>query len=327
MSRASEANASGRPAPSPGDAPLPGSSDRQDFAWLIVLGAIWGSAFPVIRLGLLAGAAPFALGAVRFSIAAAVMAAIAFARRERGPTRRNALVLLTVGGVFFIGTYAAFLNTGEEGVSGGLAAILVGTLPLWTALLGFLLLPEERVGWLGAIGLAAGFGGLLVLFLPAVETGALSNALAEVWVVCAALTGAAGAILLRRMLAGPPGGWGLTLQFSAAALFLAALALAPGSDRAFPLNAGAVGSAMYLGLVASVGGYGIYFGLLHRTGALRANLVAYVNPLAGVLIGIALLGERIGVDELAGFALVLLGLFLFHRERLRAVARARTAAS
>jgi probable blue pigment (indigoidine) exporter len=300
------------------------SADRRDFGWLIVLGAVWGSAFPVIRLGLLAGASPFGLGAVRFALAAAVMAAIAAARRDRAPDRRSALILVTVGGVGFIGTYAAFLNSGEEAVSGGLAAILVGTLPLWTALLGFAFLPEERVGRLGAVGLAAGFGGLLVLFLPAFEAGAFSNAVAEAEVVGAAITGAAGAIALRRLQSGPPGGWGLTLQFAAAAALLGTLAFLPGSGWAFPVNAGTLGSAAYLACAASVGGYGIYFGLLHRTGALRANLVAYVNPLAGLLIGIALLGEGVGTYELAGFALVLLGLFLFHRERLVAT-RARSA--
>ncbi len=306
-------------------APVPGAtparpSDRADFGWLIVLGAVWGSAFPVIRLGLLDGASPFALGAVRFGLASAAMAAIAAARRDRFPDRRSALILFTVGGIGFIGTYAAFLNSGEEGVSGGLAAILVGSLPLWTALLGFAFLPNERVGRLGAVGLAAGFAGLLVLFLPAIETGAFSNALAEVEVVGAAITGAAGAIALRRLQHGPPGGWGLTLQFSAAALLLAGLAFLPGSRWAFPVNDGTLGAAVYLAGAASVGGYGIYFMLLHRTGALRANLVAYVNPLAGVLIGIALLGEGVSLYELAGFALVLLGLFLFHRERLAAAA-------
>ncbi len=292
-------------------------SGRSDLGWLILLGALWGSAFPVIRLGLLAGASPFALGAVRFGVAAAVMAGIAALRRERFPGARKLAVLASVGGALFIGAYAAFLNTGEQTVPGGLAAVLVGTIPLWTALFGLVALPEERVGRLGGLGLGAGFAGLLVLFLPAVESGVFSNLLGEVWVLGAALAGTLGAILLRRLLQEPPGTWGLTVQFAVAAAVLAALTALPGAGRAFPVNPGTLFSVLYLALGASVGGYAIYFGLLHRVGALGANLVAYVNPLAGVLIGIVLLGESVTAAELGGFALVLVGLFLFQREKFR----------
>ncbi len=292
-------------------------SDRTDLGWLVFLGALWGSAFPVIRLGLLAGASPFALGAVRFGVATVVMAGIAVLRRETFPSARKLAILATVGGVLFIAAYAAFLNTGEQTVPGGLAAVLVGTIPLWTALFGLVALPEERVGRLGSLGLGAGFAGLLVLFLPAVESGVFSDLLGELWVLGAALSGTLGAILLRRLLHEPPGTWGLTVQFAVAAGALAALAALPGAGRAFPLNQGTLSAVLYLALGASVGGYAIYFGLLHRVGALGANLVAYVNPLAGVLIGIVLLGESVTAAELGGFALVLVGLFLFQRERFR----------
>ncbi len=295
---------------------MPGSRGS-DVAWLVLLGAIWGSAFPVIRLGLLAGVSPLPLGAARFAVAAALVGALSLREKGSWPSRARLARLALFGGVVFVGGYAAFLNLGEQTISSGLSAILVGTLPLWTVLFGVALFGEGGVNRFGVLGISAGFAGLIVLFLPSVRTGFTAFTSGELWVVGAAVTAAVGTLLIRRYASGSPGTRGLAVEFAAAAVFLSLLSLVPGAGDALPLNGTTVFSILYLAVLPSALGFAIYFELLRRVGAVGANLVSYVNPLAGVLIGAVLLAERISPVEIAGFALVIGGLALFQWGRSR----------
>ncbi|HUI38692.1 MAG TPA: DMT family transporter, partial [Thermoplasmata archaeon] len=278
-----------------------------------LLGAIWGSAFPVIRYGLLAGAAPLAFGVARFAGAGGLMALIALAGRERAPDRRTLVLSAVLGGGVLIGAYAAFLYLGEEILPGGLSSVLVATVPLWSTLVGFGLLPHERLRAPGLVGLLIGFVGVTVLFLPDLVGGSGPSLEGAIFVLLAALSTAIGSVIVRRTLLAPTGGWGLTVEFGSASLLLGGLALAVPGEAALPLNAGVVGSLLYLALVPSVVGYSIYFRLLNRTGPNQANLVAYINPVAGLAISLLLLGEAITLSEIVGLLGIVAGLFLVQR--------------
>ncbi|MCI4362992.1 MAG: EamA family transporter [Thermoplasmata archaeon] len=285
-----------------------------DLGLIVLLGLIWGSAFVVIRVGLLAGASPLAFGFGRFAGATVVMALLAFLARERAPDRRTLLISALVGGAFFIGGYAAFLYLGEVVLSGGLSSVLVGTLPLWSALFGYGILPTERLGRSGTLGVGVGFVGLTVLFLPELAAGASGSVRAELLVIGAAVVGAGGSVLLRRWVHTPSGRWGLTSEFAAASVLLGVIAVAVPGQAALPLTPVVLVSLAYLIALPSIVGYTIYFGLLHRVGPSRANLVAYVNPLAGLAIGALLLSESVSLVEVAGFLLIASGLFLVQRD-------------
>ncbi len=63
-------------------------------------------------------------------------------------------------------------------------------------------------------------------------------------------------------------------------------------------------------MIPSAVGYTLYFYLHHRVGPGQSNLVAYINPVAALSIGTLLFGEPFEWWELAGFALILVGLTL-----------------
>ncbi len=297
-----------------GAAPSEGWTAR-DTALLVVLGAIWGSAFPVIRLGLLAGASPFAFGAARFALAAGITAMVAVARREPRPDGRTLALSAILGGGLLIGAYAGLLYVGEQTIGGGLAAVFVATLPIWTALVGFSILPGERFGSRGLAGTAVGFVGVVVLFLPDVLGRHGGEVGAAVLVLGAAVAASIGSILMRRSIRAAPTTWGLASEFALGALVLTIAAFVAGWP-ALPARPAVIGSLVYLVVGPSILGYGIYFGILHRAGPGRSNLVAYINPAFGVIVGLAL-GEALFPGELAGFALIVLGLALLQWDRAR----------
>lgn len=298
----------------PGAQPTAGpSAGSTDVALLLVLGAMWGSAFPVIRIGLLAGAAPFAFGAARYAIAAAAVVLLAVAARETLPGRRDLVVQALLGGGPLIGGYAAFLYTGEVGLGGGLAAILIATSPLATAAFSLVLLPGDRLGWLGGVGIVLGFLGVVVISIP-LGLGQIAGGLGDLLAVLAAgLIFSIGSVVLRRTIAAPTRSWALATQFAAGAAVLGLLAVAVPGEAALPLTPPVVASLAFLVILPSIVGYAIYFRLHHRAGPTRANVVSYVAPVAGLAVGVALGEETIAAAEIAGFALIVVGLYLLHR--------------
>ncbi len=288
-----------------------------DLGLLLLLGGLWGAAFPVIRWGLLAGASPFAFAAIRWAFAAVLMGSIAAVTRVPRPHGRDSVLLVVLGGGFLIGGYGGFLYWGEQGTPGGLSAVLIGTVPLASALLAYFVLPNERFTWRGSLGIALGFVGLVVLFLPDLVGGGSVSFTAELAVVAAAVTTAIGSVLIRRLVHAPADLWTLTAQFAFGGALLAMIALLVGQPLTLP-DVGTVWiSLAYLVVASSVAGYWIYFRLLHRVGPARTNVVTYVNPLAGIAVGAVLLSEAVGPYELAGFVVILAGLYLLQRDRLR----------
>ncbi|HZY92707.1 MAG TPA: EamA family transporter [Thermoplasmata archaeon] len=292
-------------------------SSHVDVALLLATGTLWGSAFIAIRAGILAGASPFLYAEVRLVLAAAIMAAVALANREARPPTRELVRSALLGALFLMGGYSLLLYWGEQSTPGSLATILVATAPLVSALFAYPLIPAERFGALGLSGILLGFVGVATIFLPRLSGSPEVDLLGALAVFGAGTLFAFGSVVLRRLGGGRQGYWHMTGQFAASAILVGGAVAATAGTERFPVTAITVGTVLYLAVGSSVLGYGLYFRLHHRVGPQQANAVAYVNPVVGVLLGIALLGESIAWFEVAGFALVVGGLALLHWERQR----------
>ena len=274
-----------------------------------MLGLIWGSAYPVIRFGIVSGATPIAFADVRYAVTAAAIAALAFATRVPRPSARS-LGLSAVIGLPIVGLYGLFLYVGEAFTSGGLASILIAVAPLMTVLFALPVLPGESLKKAGYLGLVFGFAGVLVLVFPPPGVVLVTNLWGPVLVLAAAASFAIGSVLLRAKRPEGETLWGVSVQFAVATVFLLIVLPIAEPSSALPLSRNVLASLAYLVLVPSVTGYALYFALHHRIGPGRANVVAYVNPIAAVSIGTILFGEPFEWWELAGFALVVVGLTL-----------------
>ena len=287
---------------------------RRTLLLLIVVGLIWGSAYPVIRFGIVSGATPITFAAVRYAFSAAAMAVLAILLAVRRPSARS-LGTSALLGIPVVGVYGLLLYVGEGTTSGGLASILIATTPLLTALFALPALPGERLPRLGYVGLVVGFVGAFVLVVPPPGIRLASSVWGPVEVVGAAISFAAGSVVLRRIRPEGETLWGVSVQFltAAAVLGITLPLLEPGAG--LPLTGSVLLSLAYLVALPSVAGYALYFYLHHRVGPGRANVVAYVNPIAALTIGILVFAEPFRWWELAGFGLVLIGLTLLTRAK------------
>src|SRR2546427_4011490 len=159
------------------------------FAMLCV---IWGSTWLAIRIGL-QGAPPFLAASLRFIVASITLVILAIAFRSKWPSNRTEWTLVVIVGlVLFTADYGLIYWGENNGVESGLSAILFATLPLQTALVANALLEQERLTLQKLLGIALGFGGVLVIFRSQIGSAGLEKAFPMLAIVlsssCAALS-------------------------------------------------------------------------------------------------------------------------------------------
>src|SRR5687768_12718098 len=108
------------------------SAERRWLPWLCLftLYVVWGSTYLAIRL-VVQEVPPFAAAALRFFVAGAVMALVALLAGPATPPTRRQWLDYSLAGVLFLAVGNAAVMWAETRVSSGVAALCIGTVPLW----------------------------------------------------------------------------------------------------------------------------------------------------------------------------------------------------
>lgn len=124
---------------------------------------IWGASFAAIRVSLQGGYEAGQNVLVRFMIASLLFLVYALwpGTKFRLPHKSDLLRILLLGWIG-ISLYHIFVTFGMESISAGTAGMLVGSGPIFTALIAAFFLKERLTG-LGWIGLGIGFAGILFI--------------------------------------------------------------------------------------------------------------------------------------------------------------------
>jgi len=125
----------------------------------VVFALLWSSAFSVAKI-LVAHTPPFSVLALRFVISALIAASIAMALGQKFPVGWQAWRPIVILGLCQNTLYLGLFFTAMTRIPAGLAAIIASAMPLLVAILSPALL-SERIGPQKALGLAAGFAGVV----------------------------------------------------------------------------------------------------------------------------------------------------------------------
>ncbi len=270
---------------------------------------IWGSTYLAIRFAI-ETMPPFLMAGVRFLMAGV---ALYIWMRWRGAPRPT---LAQWGSAAIVGALLlAFGNGGvvwaEQLVPSGIVALLVGTVPLWMAVLDWLRPGGIRPTPAVVIGLVFGFAGVTLLIGPAELAGAgRVNLLGTAVVLVAAMAWASGSLYSRtgRLPASPLMGTAMEM-LAGGVMLLAAGALAGELPRVH-LAEISLRSALGLGFLIVFGSlvaFSAYIWLLRTTSAALVSTYAYVNPVVAVLLGWALAGEALTLRTVAAAAVIVAG--------------------
>lgn len=283
-----------------------------------LLSFLWGTAFVAIRAGL-EYIPPVLFAAVRYDLAGVIMLVYVVAAADVWrPQSRTDWGSVAVGSVLVIALYNAFLFIGQQGVTSGVAAILIAANPILATGFSRVLLTDERLSLTGTAGLLVGFVGVGLVVAPDPTNLADSNLVATGFVLLAAVCVALGSVLMQRsdseMSTEATVAWSCALG----AVILHGLSGGLPSESASQtdLTVGAVVAVLYLSIFASAVGYFIYFDLLGRLGAIEINLVSYAVPVFATVFGWLVLEETITVQAVVGFLVINSGFALLKREEL-----------
>lgn len=273
---------------------------------------LWSTGFIGARLGM-PHAEPMTFLALRFALTALILAPVALLSRAVWPRRRYEWGHLAVAGVLMHGVYLGGVFVAIRlGLEAGLSALIVGLQPLLVAAFASLAL-GERVGRLAWTGLGLGLAG--VALIVARKLGGDAASLMAVGACLAALAGiTVGTLYQKRFCGGHDLRSGNAIQFAAAALFCLALAL-PFETMRIDWTGELIFALAWLVLVLSVGAISLLYLLLRRGAASQVASLFFLVPPTTALLAWPLFGERLGVAELAGMALAVLGVALANRPR------------
>ncbi|PSP20552.1 EamA family transporter [Halobacteriales archaeon QH_10_65_19] len=282
------------------------------------LAVAWGSAFTAIKAGL-EFFPPVLFAAFRYDLAGVLMLGYAAYVTDRWiPRSRNEWVLVGISGTLMIAAYHVFLFTGEQGTTSAAAAIIVSLSPILTTGFARALLPDERLTFIGIVGLLVGFAGVVILSNPDPDNLLTTRTVSMFLIFVAAAAFALGSVLTRRVDAELPvetmEAWSMLI--GAVLMHGASIAIAE-SVSDVQWTGEAILALLYLVVVASALGFLIYFDLLNRLGPIEINLVSYAAPVVAAVTGLLFLSETPTVYTVVGFVLILSGFVLLKREALR----------
>lgn len=303
----------------------------------VALALIWGSSFLLMKVGL-DDLHPIQIVALRILLAAATLTVLIRVTGTRLPRGHRVWGHLFVSSLFLTVLPFTGFVVGEVYVTSALAGIGNATTPIATVLFALAMLPSEHLTGRKLLAVVLGFVGVVVIAEPWNLTGR-PDPLGFLLVVLAASTYGLGWTYNRRTLAhadlgglAQPTGLLLCGSVAVVPVILGWWLLSPadpatpwslvstaGASDAYPLCL-SVGAIVVLGVLGTGLAYVFQFDVVRAAGTVVSSTVTYLIPVVSVVLGVLVLGERLGPAQLLGFGIVLTAALLINRVPRRLVA-------
>ncbi|MER8157017.1 DMT family transporter [Streptomyces sp. NPDC094472] len=267
---------------------------------------LWASAFPAIRVGI-DGLGVAGLSFLRLGVAALALMLVAPFTKVRLPRRRD-LPMIALCGATGMTAYQVLLNWGEVHVEAGTASLLISVAPVFSVLLGTVFL-GERMSRRIVVGSVIALAGAAIVSLAEGTSGFSVSALV---VLAAAVVQGVYHFSSKPLLRRYTGLEVATYAMVTGTLF--ALPLIPATwHAAVHAPAGALLSALYLGLLPSALGFVIWAHAVARLPLAASTAALYLVPPVALAVSFLWLGEVPHAIELVGGAVSVAGVILINR--------------
>lgn len=260
---------------------------------LIALYIVWGSTYLAIRFAV-ETIPPFLHSGLRFLISGLILVLWRRAAGDKMPTRIQWRSLAIIGTLLLLGGNG-LVGFAEQRIASGIAALIVGTVPLWLVLIEALRPGGGKPTWQALLGLIVGFSGIYLLIGPSELTGDLQfDTVGTVAVIFASFFWSLGSIYSRNaelpesalMMTGG--------EMLAGSVLIFLVSFLMGEWNTFTVAQVSTQSwlaLIYLITFGSMIGFVAYIWLLQNAPISLVATYAYVNPLVAVLLGAWLASE------------------------------------
>lgn len=270
---------------------------------LIALYLIWGSTYLAMRL-LVEGMPPLLSAGIRYSIAGTLFFVFLKLRGAAWPSLRQWRDTGMVGVLLLLGGNGAVALALEQGVSSGMAALVVALAPLFALI--FATMWGQAVQGRDWLGIALGVAGIMLLNAGSVLSASPAG---TILLVMAALIWAFGSMWGKR-LQQPPAFMASAVQMLVGGAVLMLAGTLRGEAITTIPSTQSLWALAYLIFFGSILGFSSYVYLLATVRPALATSYAYVNPVVAVALGVWLGGEQVDAMELAGMTVILAGVVM-----------------
>lgn len=270
---------------------------------------VWGSTYLAIRFAD-ETIPPFLMAGARFLVAGGLLYVWMRARGTPRPSAPQWIASFVVGALLL-----ALGNGGvvfaETLVPSGIAALLIGLVPIWMALLDWLRPGGPRPGLGVVLGLFLGLAGVALLASPGLTNGGRGlSTFGVVILLGSGIAWAAGSLYSRsgRLPTVPLLATATEMLAGGAVLVgMGSLTGEWGRLQTHTISTRSLVSLAYLVVVGSLVGFTLYIWLLRTTAPAIVSTYAYANPVVAVFLGWALAGEAVTGRTLVAAAVIIAG--------------------
>jgi O-acetylserine/cysteine efflux transporter len=278
----------------------------RDLALILAVVALWGFSFVAIKVGL-REIPPFALAALRFSFAAVPL--VFFIKRPRTPWRYIVGYGFTIGvcqfGLLFLGM--------KLGMPAGLSSLVIQLQVFFTVGLAIAFL-GDRLHKEDLIGAAIATIGVLLLGVYQLQAGMTATVIGFLLVIAGAFAWAVGNVVGKRAAKYDADMFALVVWSSLVPplpLTLMSFAFEGGAEAWTAVASASMlawGCVLLLAWGATLFGFASWARLLHKYPTALVSPFGLLIPVSGLASGALFLSEGLAPLQMAGVALVLMGL-------------------
>ena len=274
---------------------------------LLALYIVWGSTYLAILFAV-DTIPPFLQAGLRFLISGLILMIWRRAAGDEMPSLKQWKSLAIVGTLLLLGGNG-LVSFAEQRIASGVAALIIGTVPLWLVLIEALRPGGVKPSWRAIIGLIVGFGGIYLLIGPSQLTGKFQfDVLGTLTLITAAFLWSVGSIYSRSAELPKSALMTTGAEMLAGSIPIFLVSILFGEWKSFSFAQVSTQSwlaLLYLITFGSMVGFVAYIWLLQNAPVSLVATYAYVNPLVAVL-----LGSWFAQESLTGRTLVAAGIII-----------------
>ncbi len=286
-----------------------------NFFLLIILSAIWGSAFFAIKIGL-NSFSPTSVASVRLIIASIFLLFFFYIQKKQIKFTKQVLYLLIIIGI--IGNFIPFylISWAEQYIPSSTAGMLMAIGPIITLIMSHFLTKNDKFTLIKFISILVGFVGVLFIFnFNSINNLFFNNfisLISKLLVIIAAFGYMFSNILAYEKLNHIDSFSITTFATTFGAIFSIPFFIIDISVNNYNFNVhyNSIFALIYLGIFPTAIAFQFRYYITKTSGPVFLSYVAYLIPVFAVLWGYIFLSETITLNSIIGIFLILLGVYL-----------------
>ena len=280
---------------------------------LLILSAIWGSAFIAIKISL-ENFAPVSVASYRLIVASIFLLIFYIIGQYKTLLSKKDLLMLIFVGV--IGNFLPFylISWSEQFIQSSTAGILMGIGPILTLVLSHFFTRDDKINSVKLISIIIGFIGVLFIFeidvLFTIQSSNSLQLLSKFLIILAALGYMISNIVAYNTLKHIDS---FSITFFAtifgALISIPFLIFSEISQPSY-FSVKSILPLIYLGIFPTALAFQLRYYITKTSGPVFLSYVAYLIPIFALIWGFILLSEKIYLSSIVGITLILIGVYI-----------------